>query len=51
MSAANKRAVSKMKGITAGCQLFGEWLTNEDFPFDPSIVLGVTLFEIVGSLL
>jgi len=36
--------------LTGGYEPFGGWLTGEGFPFGLAIALGVTLFEIIGSL-
>ncbi len=36
--------------LTGGYEPFGGWLTGEGFPFGLGIALGITLFEIIGSL-
>jgi len=36
--------------LTGGYEPFGGWLTSEGFPFGFSIALGITLFEIIGSV-
>jgi putative oxidoreductase len=36
--------------LTGGYEPFGGWLTGEGFPFGFGIALGITLFEIIGSL-
>jgi len=36
--------------LTGGYEPFGGWLTGEGFPFGFSVALGITLFEIIGSL-
>ena len=36
--------------LTGGYEPFGGWLTGEGFPFGLWIALGITLFEIIGSV-
>jgi putative oxidoreductase len=36
--------------LTGGYEPFGNWLAGEGFPFGFSIALGITLFEVIGSL-
>ena len=36
--------------FTGGYEPFGGWLTGEGFPFGFELALGITLFEILGSL-
>ncbi len=36
--------------LTGGYEPFGGWLTSEGFPFGLGIAMGITLFEIIGSL-
>jgi putative oxidoreductase len=36
--------------LTGGYEPFGGWLSGEGFPFGFGIALGITLFEIIGSL-
>jgi putative oxidoreductase len=36
--------------LTGGYEPFGGWLTGEGFPFGFGVALGITLFEIIGSL-
>ncbi|MCO4798712.1 MAG: DoxX family protein [Colwelliaceae bacterium] len=36
--------------LTGGYEPFGSWLTGKGFPFGLGIALGITLFEIIGSI-